>query len=190
MRNRDHDLRKRIAQEAIDIVCRDGVDRITMRSLAGKLGYSPATIYLYFSSKSELLREIGDHALARLEEAVLPSSRIEDPDEALADLNRRYIRWSLANPGLTALISQELPWEEGVEGQPRFDKLWSLARDLHARVLEAHGRRGVDPELETAIGWAMISGLVGLVLAGRLSREMNLEELTESLIDTRRRGLR
>ena len=39
-------LRQKILEEAIGIVYREGVDRITMRALGEKLGYSPATIYL------------------------------------------------------------------------------------------------------------------------------------------------
>ena len=52
------DLATRILREAIDIVSREGADRITMRSLAEKLGYSVATIYIYFRNKDELLNKI------------------------------------------------------------------------------------------------------------------------------------
>ena len=49
-------LRTRIVEAARDIVSEEGLDALSMRALAERIAYSPATIYLYFRDKEELLR--------------------------------------------------------------------------------------------------------------------------------------
>jgi AcrR family transcriptional regulator len=53
--------RELIADTALEIVDRDGVDSLTMRRLAGELGIGTMTLYGYFRDKGELL----DYAIDR-----------------------------------------------------------------------------------------------------------------------------
>lgn len=53
--------REQIADAALELVDREGVDALTMRRLASELGIGTMTIYGYFSDKNELL----DHAIDR-----------------------------------------------------------------------------------------------------------------------------
>ena len=50
-----------IADTALDIVDREGVEALSMRRLAGELGVGTMTLYGYFRGKGELL----DHAIDR-----------------------------------------------------------------------------------------------------------------------------
>jgi AcrR family transcriptional regulator len=60
-RKRNSLSRDRIADAALDLVDREGVDALTMRRLASELDVGTMTLYGYFSDKDELL----DHALDR-----------------------------------------------------------------------------------------------------------------------------
>src|SRR4029453_12029230 len=75
-------FRQRILDEAIDLVSREGGDGITMRALANRLGYSPATIYLHFRNKDELRQEIARHGFAMLSSRLGPPPPLEDPEDA------------------------------------------------------------------------------------------------------------
>jgi len=67
-------LRKRILDGAQRIVTRDGYAALSMRKIADAIGYSPASLYLYFENRDEIARALGheghEQLLAQLEPLV------------------------------------------------------------------------------------------------------------------------
>jgi AcrR family transcriptional regulator len=191
-------LRAKILEEAIGIVYREGPARVTMRSLATKLGYSPATIYLYFRSKDELLREISDHGFALLAAALEPASAEADCYEAIREIGRRYVDFALEHPELYRLMFQDvLIYQEMRDrGSAQSGRVWELCRTAYARGIESGAFRPGSPDVETTIGWSMVHGFVELVLAERLPRHEegaereDLRTLRDALIEERLRALR
>src|SRR5258707_4504077 len=64
MRTRDENKIEAIYREALKMLVNEGFDRLSMQKLAKMAGGCPATIYIYFSGKEELLlpihkRELG-----------------------------------------------------------------------------------------------------------------------------------
>lgn len=57
--------RERIAQAALDLVDREGLDAVSMRRLARELGAGTMTIYGYFDGKDDLLDAVVDAAAER-----------------------------------------------------------------------------------------------------------------------------
>jgi AcrR family transcriptional regulator len=56
--------RERVAAAALELVDRDGLDRLSMRRLADALGVGTMTLYGYFRSKEELLDAVVDAAVS------------------------------------------------------------------------------------------------------------------------------
>jgi AcrR family transcriptional regulator len=189
-------LREKILEEAIGILYRDGVDHITMRALASALDYSPATLYRYFRSKRELIREVALLGFARLEEEVEVSAGVADPAEAVAESMRRYIRFGLTHPQLYRLMFQEFRVESYSRRElAHFGLLWAFGRSLHVRGIEAEVFHPGDPDVETSATWAMVHGFVQLALSQRLPSPAvkpsgRLEALRDAVIESRLRGLR
>jgi AcrR family transcriptional regulator len=103
----DTSLREKILQEAIEIVEKHGGEGVTMRFLAERLGYSPATIYQYFRNKRELLQVLAAEGFDRLAGAVESSLRLPDPVEAMVEGAKRYIDFGLAHPEIYRLMFQD-----------------------------------------------------------------------------------
>jgi AcrR family transcriptional regulator len=189
-------LREKILEEAIGILYRDGVVRITMRALADALGYSPATLYLYFRSKEELIREIAVFGFERLEEAMEVSATVEDPLEAAVDCMRRYIDFGLANPELYRLMFQEFDVESYTDRERAHRELtWVFARSFHTRGIEAGVFRSDDPDAQTSTTWATLHGFLLLAVSGRLpspsaEHPVRLAALRDAVIESRMNGLR
>lgn len=161
-------LREKILQEAIDIVQKHGVESITMRSLAEKLGHSPATIYMYFQSKRELLHDLALEGFDRLTEAVESSLRLPDPGEAMVEAAKRYIDFGLANPEIYRLMFQHTSIQAfSADDIAHRARLWNLFRDAHARGIAAGALREGDPDAFNMVGWSMLHGFVLLALSGR-----------------------
>jgi AcrR family transcriptional regulator len=188
------ELRAKILEEAIGIVYREGVERITMRSLARKLGYSPAAIYLHFASKAELEFEIGFHGFELLWREMSPAFSRDDPRQALAELMRRYIDFGLSNPQLYRLMFQDMARLQ--EGEFANDLRVARVRhgviSVYEKGLEQGSFRPCNAELETAVGWAVLHGFVQLTIHGLLPSEglsSDPAPVREALIEQRVRAL-
>jgi AcrR family transcriptional regulator len=161
-------LREKILQEAVDIVQKHGVEGITMRSLAERLGYSPATIYLYFRNKRELLQDLAIEGFDRLAEAVEPYLRSAESADAILRGAMRYIDFGLANPEIYHLMFQDTSVRAfHPDDLLHRSRVWNLFRDAHARGIAAGALRQGDPEAFTMVGWSLLHGFVQLALAGR-----------------------
>jgi AcrR family transcriptional regulator len=161
-------LREKILQEAVDIVQKHGVEGVTMRSLAERLGYSPATIYLYFRNKRELLQDLALAGFDRIAAAVEPSLRHADSADAILEGAKRYIDFGVANPEIYRLMFQDTSVQALTpEDIVHRSKVWNLFRDAHARAIAAGALREGDPEAFNMVGWSLLHGFVLLSLAGR-----------------------
>jgi AcrR family transcriptional regulator len=163
-------LRSKILAEAIGIVYAEGPRHVTMRSLAEKLGYSPATIYLHFKNKEELIREIALHGYDRLAEAVAPAAAIDNPAAAVADAARRYVEFGLQNYELYSLMFRDIPPadERPPEELGRVLRARDIGLELYSRGLDRGLFHRIDPLVETIAGWSLLHGFVQLAAEGRM----------------------
>ena len=194
-RNSAGALRQKILDEAIGTICREGIERITMRALAEKLGYSPATIYLHFKNKEDLTNEVATHGFLRLEEIARPVLEMDDPVEAVSEGLRRYVDFGLTNGELYRLMFREFPpasWADAATD--RTDEIWALYRKLFQRGMERGAFRRSDPDVAIAMLWAACHGFVELALSERMpprqTPETGLAAMRDALVDDRIRALR
>ncbi len=193
-RSVNSELRKKILAEAIGIVYREGPKSVTMRSLAEKLGYSAATIYLHFENKEELLQEIALHGFDVLTEAMEPASEIEEPAAALSEALHRYIAFGVEHGELYRLMFEEIGPEPlraqlTPEEEARATRPWNIGRDIYARGMENGIFKPGDPDLEASIGWALLHGFVQLSTPGQLllkgEGSQRFRELREAVVNSR-----
>ena len=55
MRFKDEDKRQRIKDALVRLILRDGIDGVSVSKIAREAGVSPATIYVYYTSKEDML---------------------------------------------------------------------------------------------------------------------------------------
>jgi AcrR family transcriptional regulator len=164
----DTSLREKILREAIEVVQKHGVEGVTMRSLAERLGYSPATIYLHFQNKRELLHDLALEGFDRLIAALEPCLRLGDPPEAIVEGAKRYIDFGLANPEIYRLMFQDTSVQAFTPDDiARRSRLWNLWRDTHTRGIASGALRKGDPNAFVMVGWSLLHGFVLLALSGR-----------------------
>ena len=58
MRLRDEDKQRRIKEAMVNLILREGIDGTSMSKIAREAGVSPATIYVYYENKEEMLTEV------------------------------------------------------------------------------------------------------------------------------------
>lgn len=58
MRTKDPDKQKRIKDAVVELILREGIDGASVSKIAREAGVSPATIYVYYTSKEDMLSEV------------------------------------------------------------------------------------------------------------------------------------
>lgn len=88
MRYRDENKVQAIRESAIDMVAKDGLENFGINRLAKAAGVSPATIYIYYKDKEDLLTSISIEEGVRMTRATLKGF---DPDMSFAD--GLWVQW-------------------------------------------------------------------------------------------------
>lgn len=91
-------LRILIIDAARELFVEQGVEAVTMREIAKRIGYSATSIYLHFSDKEALLRAICDTDFLALAQTLNGILRIGDPVERLLALGQGYVKFALTYP--------------------------------------------------------------------------------------------
>lgn len=99
------DFRREILDAARELFTDEGYEKFSMRRLAGKIGYSPTTIYLYFKNKDDLLFAICEEFFSNfLDELNHIRSVSRDPIETLHQAFLYLIELGLKNPNQYKVI--------------------------------------------------------------------------------------
>jgi AcrR family transcriptional regulator len=98
--------RERVVAEALTVIANDGVQALTMRSLAARLGVVPGAVYHYVRNKQQLQDLVLDNVLAEVDVHLDPSMGWADQLKALAHRLRRVLE---AHPGVAGILKTRDP---------------------------------------------------------------------------------
>lgn len=174
------EMRKRILDAAFEMFVSEGYERTSIRNIAERIEYSPATIYLYYKDKDQLLYDVQAEAFNLLMEQFNTVNHITDPFERLRALGRVYVEFAVAHPQyydlmfvLTApmnAIKDHKLWENGCCA-------FHFLREIITACIEQGKLRFDDVDLGCLQVWSMVHGLVTLYLKQRLDvMEMSDEQ--------------
>jgi len=123
-------LRADILETALRLIEEKGVNTVTMREVAGALGYSATALYQHFESKEDLLLALklqaGDLLTAAMEKARQEPTLLAQ----LQAMGAGYVRFGLENPTYYRLIFQDTSTEVILtsEQMARMRQSWSIMR--------------------------------------------------------------
>ena len=169
--NTEPPLGERLVQIALELLAEDGIEALTLRSLARRAGVSHAAPARHFRSLSDLRAEVAatgfrllSEAIEKSDVAILPAG---GPMPRLAAAGRAYVECALTNPGLFALMFRTGDLDPDNESLRR-DSSAAFERLLeHVRVAQAAGwQTGHDSRLLAGSMWACVHGLATLWAEG------------------------
>lgn len=93
------EMRELILQTAADIIGDEGIEKLSIRKIAGRIEYSPSIIYHYFKDKDEILNSVMQKGYKKIVTAV-SSTKIEStsPEDRLKQMTKNYIEAALSMP--------------------------------------------------------------------------------------------
>jgi AcrR family transcriptional regulator len=168
-------LRARIVEAARDLLSEQGLDALSMRAIAERIEYSPATIYLYFRDKEELTTEVIREGFRRMHAVMLEElARLPETAsgaEQYGATGRAYARFASENAAFFRVMF-ELPSAPHVECPEPAQGPEETSFDRVVMAVEAGLRdgsiQGTDAQRIALIGWGLVHGLTSLYLSGHL----------------------
>jgi AcrR family transcriptional regulator len=188
------DMQGRILEAAMALFAKKGYGHVSMRRIAKKIEYCPATIYRYFKNKDDLMLQLCRQGFEQLLARQNELDAIADPLERLRIGSRNYVTFALENPELYELMfaTKEIVKQpkEGEESVP----LKSF-RKLVAHVEESMDARhfaSEDAETRAIALWTGLHGLSSLLIKGQLGflPQERLEQVVEEALALNLKGVR
>jgi len=163
-------MRKLILDTAMELFLEEGFGTVSLRRIAEKIEYSPATIYLYFKDKDEILYALHTEGFEELYRRQQEVTEIRDPWKRFVKHGEVYIRFGLENPEYYNLMFiMRAPARKFSDGDE-----WSVGRRSYDFFREEVGRAisaGIlpagDADVATFGLWSAAHGIVALILRQR-----------------------
>ena len=183
-------VREAILEAARDALIRQGYESFSMRKLAGQVGISPGTIYLYFRDKRELLDELVEQAFDKLLERLHEVHDLDDAVRSLENKLRAYVDFGLTYPNHYhfAFVMRRIEDDEDTELEPH--AAFDVMRDAVRRCIEEGAFPSAEGETTSQVLWATIHGITSLLIVLPQFPWVERESLVDHLIATAISGLR
>jgi AcrR family transcriptional regulator len=174
IRRKQHqdELRERILNAARELFVTVGVEAVSMRKIAEKIGYSATMLYNHFDDKDALLRALCEADFGALDRLFQKIGRTADPVARLRKLGHAYISFALEYPNHYRLMfmTPRVPRDGGdCPGAERGDPDHDAYAFLRATVVEGIAA-GVfreefqDADLLAQVVWSGMHGVASLHL--------------------------
>ena len=160
-------LRPALIKAAWEAVSRDGVEALSLRSLADALGVSHAAPAHHFANREALLDALQAEAFRRFT-AVLEEGASTG---ALEGMGLAYVRFAHEQPNAFALVFDAQlcpPCAPNADSAPLIAANEALLRDCVAALQQADDVPDVYGDALGAALWGTVHGLAQLVMAGHL----------------------
>jgi AcrR family transcriptional regulator len=165
------EMKNLILEAASRLFQEQGYEKTSIRNIAERIEYSPATIYLYYKDKDELFYGVHEKGFELLFEEMKPLMNIADPLERLRKMGDTYVRFAFEHPDyydLMFIVSAPIEnlhkhneeWDCGLQN-------FCLLRDTVAECLEKQLIKPVEPDIAAMSIFSFVHGMVSLSIRNR-----------------------
>ncbi len=181
-------LRESLINSAIDLLEKEGIEKLSLRSVAKYSNVSQAAPYSHFKDKTTLLADVAAVGFQRLSQDMLKNSRKQKKGyDKLIGLSSAYINFAMDNKDIFKLMyshefknMQDYPVLLNTAGK-------SYAMFSHVVNICCMGDPDKDIKSLTVTIWGAVHGITSLIIEGKLDYKLlgydNLEQFIKSNID-------
>ncbi len=166
---------------------RDGIDGVTVRSVATEAGVAPMGVYSRFGSKEGLVEALLIQAIDDMRRACASLGE-PDPVDRLRSSARRYRQWALANPRHYRAIFLSQQGVTSPEVAEHLAAVYEVGNSMHEFAM-AHGViRRIEPGESCARFWCATHGAITFELHSLVLPE-DADRNFEAVLDMVMQGL-
>lgn len=174
-------LRDACVVAAQEVIAERGLEALSLRDVARKLGVSHQAPYKHYPSRDHLLAEVMRRSFQRFAQHLDSRERSDDPRADLASLGLRYLGFAQAHP-LEYHLMFSTPWPAAAEhaeltrdAAHAFDILRQVMRRVHGGQPDRHEAA----DLDALLIWSSMHGAAG-VMQGSCIDQIGLTPLVRS----------
>ena len=182
------ELKKIILDAAKALFIERGFEATSIRNIAEKIEYSPATIYLYYKDKDEVMHALHQEAFLVLMNYFKILSHVSHPFERLKAMGKAYIQFARENPDYYKLIFiMEEPmkhvgamcqdeWDEG-------DRAFNVLLNTVSECIESGYFKDFQAHCLSMTIWSTVHGICTLLITSHLEHVRETQQIAPD-VDT------
>ena len=167
-------MRRRILDAARERFLETGLDGLSMRGIASKVGVSSMTLYLYYDGRQDIVRYIVVEGFEQLNWELRDAEVTACASKKLSSVCEAYITFALENPAYYQAMFRHLA-ERGPKADEVLDESQTVAQQIIAEI--------VGDKAQATIIWAGLHGLSMLAIGGQLDERAASIALAKLLAD-------
>ncbi len=177
-----------VLKVATELFIEEGYDKTSIRKIADRIEYSPATIYLYFKDKDEIFHAIHEVGFGIFFHRMEALEIIENPYERLRKLGEAYIRFAYEYPEYYDLMFIMRAPMEFIQGDT-----WDCGYQAHEglkkiirQCMEEGYMKSMDVDLASLSIWSFMHGMTSLAIRNRFKmyESKQVRQLMDEAVDT------
>ena len=179
------DPREACIAEGLAIIESEGVEKLSMREVARRLGVSHQAPYKHFASRDHVLAEIIARAFERFAEYLEKRSRGDDIEDELQQMGLAYFDYAAKHPlQYRLMFNTSLPnTHQHKEMMQRSDRCYTLLRESISKL--DYVKKAKNPQrlndLDALFVWSSIHGLASALQSDAIDN-MNISKETKKLM--------
>jgi AcrR family transcriptional regulator len=186
------ELRELILAASTELISDGGLQGLSAREVARRIGYSPGTLYNVFENLDDLVLNIEGRLIDGLTAELDTVPTNGEPADRVLALGRAYLRFTTAHPKLwNLLFEHHLPVGREIPGwyQLKLDGLMKRVEDALEPLMA--GRGPDELRRSASVLWAGVHGITSLATADKLSvvTSESAAHLVDQLVGTYLKGL-
>jgi AcrR family transcriptional regulator len=162
---RSGSLREDCVRQALAIIETSGVEGLSLRDVARRLGVSHQAPYKHFANRDELLAEVVARAFAEFATQLDARPQRSDPADDLAEIGKAYIGYAASHPlNYRLMFGTPLPDPDTHAGMlAQAQHAFGILRQAIDRLPPPAGHAvRPSPDLDALYVWSTMHGLVSV----------------------------
>ena len=169
-------LRRALLDEALSVIAENGVEGLSLRKVASRVGVSHTAPYHHFADKTALVQALAGEGMGLMDERMAAAEQAagDDPKERLLGIGMAYVTFAVERPDYYAAFNA--PEINNATAQGQGDRPEESQGDTWQRLLGAiiacQGAGELpqgDPVVLGVYLWSLVHGLAELWRGGPLS---------------------
>lgn len=179
------DLKRSLIDAGLDLVREVGIEAISLRQLAERVGVSTPALYHHFRNKEDLLGQLGEAAIDAFDDAIATAISGPQESDALSAFVLAYVRFARDEPALYELLFGRRIWSS--QEAKEFQRKARHSFRLQSERLVQLQHLGMLPEqanpLRLAqVAWATLHGLCCMYNDGLAFTAETIEDIAKHAI--------
>lgn len=189
------ELRDACIAAAREAIARHGIESLSLRDVARRLGVSHQAPYKHYPSRDHLLAEVMRRGFEQFAQHLDARRHFDDPRQDLQSLGRQYLSYAQQHP-LEYRLMFGTPWPGCTELSGQLHQsthAFDILREVLRRIHGSGAQQSERVDLDAMFVWSALHGLVG-VISGNCVHKLGLpakmlEQVVQHVLDGVARGL-